>query len=208
MRKFIVIVTLLYTTAAVALLGFVSNWLHDPLSLGGSVIVPTLVLGIPVVLLVAVIAFRRDNEWLTLALAAIVLGSSAYVAHAHRAAFGTWLPTLATEDLETSGTALLNAKGQTIRYRLELHNPGTVSHREFLVVTRGGKDQRIRLPVFDDARSGHVSAKTPNDWIVLRPTPDANVFHAEIGRFLLAQKSFRINLQTGEVTTLSAKPAG
>jgi hypothetical protein len=109
-------------------------------------------------------------------------------------------------DTETSGTAVLNAHGQTIRYRLELHNPGTVAHREYLVVTRAGQERRIRLPVFGDARSGYVSAKNPNDWIVLRPTPDANVYTAETGHFLFVRKSFTVDLQTGKVAAVSSLP--
>ncbi|MDH5512579.1 MAG: hypothetical protein OEY27_05115, partial [Gammaproteobacteria bacterium] len=79
------------------------------------------------------------------------------------------------------------------------------THREYLVVSRGGKDRRIRLPLFDEARSGYVSAKTPNDWIVLHPTEDADVFRAETGRFLFVRKSFRVNLRTGEAAALAVK---
>ena len=68
---------------------------------------------------------------------------------------------------------------------------------------RGGQDRRIRLPLFDDARSGYVSAKTPNDWIVLHPTDDADIYRADTGRFLFVHKSFRVNVQTGKVTSLS-----
>ena len=208
MRKFIVIVALLYTTVAVVVLGFVSNWLRDSLLLEGSVIVPTLTFSIPAVLIVAVMAYRRENEWLTLALVAIVLGSSAYVANAHRNTFGTWFPAFSTGTVASSGSAVLNAHGQPLQYRLELHNPGTLMHREYLVVKQGATDRRIRLPVFDDARSGYVSAKTPSDWIVLHPTSNPKVYRAEIGRFLFVRKSFQVNLQTGEVTTLAPKQVG
>ena len=44
MRKFVVIITLLYTVAA---RGFISNWFRDQLTLGESVIVTTLVLSLP-----------------------------------------------------------------------------------------------------------------------------------------------------------------
>lgn len=208
MRKFIVIVALLYTTMVVVVLGFVSNWLRDSILLEGSVIASTLIFSIPVVLIVAVMAYRRENEWLTLALVVIVLGSSAYVGKAHRDAFGTWFPTFSSGTVESSGTAVLNALGQTLQYRLELHNPGTLTHREYLVVKHGATDRRIRLPVFDDARSGYVSVKMPSDWIVLHPTSNPKVYRVEIGRFLFVRKSFQVNLQTGEVTTLATKPAG
>lgn len=207
MRKFIVIITLLYTAAAVAALGFISNWFRAELMPGGSVIVTTLLVGIPVVLLVATIAYWRYSERLAFVLAAVILGSAGYTVKTHHDAYGEWLPSLATADLETSGTARLDANGRDLSYRLELRNPGTIRHREYLVVTRAGKNRRIRLPLFDDARSGYVGAKTPGDWIVLHPTTDADVYRVETGRFLFVRKSFLVNLQTGKVTTL-AKNAG
>jgi hypothetical protein len=59
--------------------------------------------------------------------------------------------------------------------------------------------------LFDDARSGYVSAKTPNDWILLHPTEDKDIYRAETGRFLFVRKSFRVNLRTGEVAALVVK---
>lgn len=202
MRKFIVILTLLYTAAAVAALGFISNWFREGLTLGGSVIMTTLAIGVPATLFVAVIAWWKDNEWLAVVLVAIILGSTGYVMKTHHDAYGEWLPSFTSTEVETSGTGALNAHGQTIRYRLELHNPGTVAHREYLIVTHSNQERRIRLPLFDDARSGYVSAKVPGDWIVLRPTADADVVQAETGRFLFVRKSFTVNLQTGKVTAL------
>jgi hypothetical protein len=206
MRKFIVTITLLYTAAAVAALGFISNWFREELTLGESAIVTTLVIGVPAALLIAILAWWKYNEWLTLLLVAVILGAGGYVLKLHHDAYGEWLPMQLSADTETSGTALLNAHGRTIRYRLELHNPGTVSHREYLVVTRDSREQRIRLPLFGDARSGYVSAKSPADWIVLRPTPDANVYAAETGGFLFVRKSFTVDLQTGKVTAVASLP--
>ena len=206
MKKLIVIITVLYTVAAVAALGFISNWFRDQLTVGESVIVTALILSIPAVLILAVIAYWNEhNQWFTLLLVVIILGSSGYVIKSHHDAYGKWLPSPVSADAETSGTATLNTNGQNISYRLELHNPGSVAHREFLIVTRGGQERRIRLPIFDDARSGYVSAKTPGDWIVLHPTADTNVVQAETGRFLFVRKSFRVNLRTGEALALAMK---
>jgi hypothetical protein len=205
MRKFIVTLTLLYTAAAVAALGFILNWFREGLTFGESAIVTTLAVSVPAALLIAIVAYWKDNEWLVVVLAAIILGSTGYVLKLHHDAYGEWLPSLASAEVETSGTAKLNANGQDLFYRLELYNPGTVAHREYLVVTRDGQERRIRLPVFGDARSGYVSAKSPNDWIVLRPTPDANVYTAETGGFLFVRKSFRVNLRTGESSALATK---
>jgi hypothetical protein len=206
MRKLIVIITVLYTVAAVAALGFISNWFRDQLTLGESVIVTALILSIPAILILAIIAYWNEhNQWFTLLLVVVILGSSGYVIKAHHDAYGEWLPSPVSADVETSGTATLIINGQNMLYRLELHNPGTVAHREFLIVTRGGQERRIRLPVFDDVRSGYVSAKAPSDWIVLQSTTVADVVQAETGRFLFVRKSFRVNLRTGEVSALATK---
>ena len=145
MRKFIVIITLLYTVAAVAALGFISNWFREGLALGESAIVTTLAISVPAALLVAILAWWKYNEWLTLLLVAVMLGAGGYALKLHHDAYGEWLPTQLSADTETSGTTVLNAHGRTIRYRLELHNPGTVSHREYLIVTRDSREQRITV---------------------------------------------------------------
>ena len=75
MRKFIVIITLLYTAAAIAALGFLSNGFREGLALGESVIATTLVLGVIAALIVAVIAYWKDNEWLAVVLVAIILAA-------------------------------------------------------------------------------------------------------------------------------------
>ena len=204
MRKLVVVITLLYTAAAVAALGLISNWFRAGLALGESAIVTTLVVSLPVVLLVAIIAYWRYSERFTLLLVAVIVGSAGYVLKTHHDAYGEWLPSVAA-DVETSGTARLNTSSGELLYRLELHNPGTVAHREYLIVTRGGREQRIRLPLFGDTRSGYVSAKVPGDWIVLHPTTYADVFQVETGRFLFVKKSFQVNLKTGEATVLAAK---
>jgi MFS family permease len=205
MRKFVVIITLLYIAAVAAALGYLSDWFREGLALGESVIATTLVLSVIAAVIVAVIAYWKDNEWLAVVLVAIILGFGWYVGKTHHQAYGKWFPSFASKEVEKSGTAKLSANGQEISYRLELHNPGTVTHREYLVVTRGGKDQRIRLPIFDEARSGYVSAKTPSDWIVLHPTTETGVFRAETGQFLFVRKSFRVNLGTGKAMILGKK---
>ena len=205
MRKLIVVITLLYTAAAAAVLGLISSWFREGLAFGESAIVTTLVVSLPVVLLVAIIAYWKYSERLTLLLVAVIVGSAGYVLKTHHDAYGEWFPTRVAADVETSGTARLSTHGGELLYRLELHNPSTVAHREYLIVTRGGREQRIRLPLFGDTRSGYVSAKVPGDWIVLRPTADADVVEVETGRFLFVRKSFRVNLKTGEATVLAAK---
>jgi hypothetical protein len=204
MRKFIAIVTLLYLAAVAGALAFLSHGFSEDISFEGSVVIAPLAISGLVVLIVAVFAFWQRSRSLTTVLVAVAIGSIVYIGNVHHDAFGAWFPSLTPETaIESSGVATLNAHGQTVRYRLELHNAGEVNHREFLFVARGGREQRIRLPLLDDAGSGFVSAKKPNDWIVLLPTNDADIYDAKSGRLMLAQKSFRVNVRTGQVTVKS-----
>lgn len=200
MRRFIAIVTLSYLAAVAGALAFLSHGFREDVSFESSIVIAPLVISGLVILIVAVFAFWQRSRSLTLVLVAIAIGSIIYIGNVHYDAFGAWFPPLATDSvIESSGVATLSAHGNTVRYRLELHNTGNVNHREYLIVARGGKEQRIRLPLLDDTNSGYVSAKSPNDWIVLLPSDDADVYEARSGRLLLVRKAFRVNIRTGEV---------
>lgn len=200
MRKLILLVTLLHLALAATGIAYISNWFRDDLLLHRSVFLVPIVISSVSVLIVAAFGFWQRSHFLTFALVAISAGSAAYIGNLHHDTYGSWLPTFAPAQVESSGVALLKAHGETLRYHLELHNAGEATHREFLVVTRHGQDRRILLPLFDDTRSGFVSPKTPQDWIVMNATGDAEVFDVHTGRLLMVRKSFRVNLRTGQVT--------
>lgn len=206
MHKAVLILSMLYLAAVAAVLGYLSDWFSYPRALGDSFLVLPLAVGAVAVLVVMLFAVGRKDFVLDVLPLFIVAGSLAYVANEHHSVYGSWLPDLFENRIETSGEASLSAHGQTIRYRLDLHYPGTAAHREYLVVTRNGAEQRLRLPLFKDARSGYVSPKQPRDWIVLRATTDPEIFEADIGRLLLVPKSFRFNLQSGAVKVEASKP--
>jgi len=203
MRKFVFIVTLLYTVAVAGLLWVVSDGFRESLLFGQSVIVTTLAASAIVAVLVAILAWWKENEWFAVLLVGVIVGSGWYAANTHHEAYGEWIPSRFSSGTERSGLATLNASGENITYQMELRNPGTISHREYLVVHRGGLEKRIRLPVFEEKRSGYISAKKPEDWIVLRPTETPDVYRVEIGTFLFVKKAFRVNLQTKKVATIN-----
>jgi len=206
MRKLIVVVTLLYTALAVAALAYLSNGFREVAFLAASPVALSLAAGVVPALVVAVIAYLRLNEWLVLVLIAIVAGSVGMAIKFHHDAYGEWLPSLPAGEVVSSGEATTRVHGRNLRYRLELHNPGSVSHREYLVVLRDGHVSRFRLPLFGEVKSGYIGPKTPADWIVLKPTENADVVDAETGRLLLVQKRFRVNLATGQVNALGVVP--
>jgi len=200
MRKIILLVTLLHLALAATGIAYISNWFRDDLLMHRSVFLVPIVISSVSVLIVAVFAFWQRSHFLTLGLVVIAAGSAAYIGNLHHDTYGSWFPTFAPAQVESSGVAILKTHGETLRYSLELHNTGEATHREILVVTRHGQDRRIVLPIFSDNQSGFVSPKTPQDWILLNSTGDADVFDVRTGRLLMVRKSFRVNLRTGEVT--------
>ncbi|HSW53137.1 MAG TPA: hypothetical protein VLG93_07890, partial [Sulfuricaulis sp.] len=102
MRKFIVIITLIHTAATVVALGFISNWFREGLAFGESAIVMTLAISVPAALLIAILAWWKYNEWLTLLLVAVILGAGGYALKLHHDAYGAWLPTQLSADTESS----------------------------------------------------------------------------------------------------------
>jgi len=206
MRRLIVLVTVVYVALALAALGYLSNGFREIAFLAASPMALALAAGVLPALGIAVIAWLRLNEWLVLVLIAIVAASVGMAVKFHHDAYGEWLPSVTSGEVVSSGDATLQANGQTLRYRLELHNPASVGHREYLVVSTDGKEKRIRLPLFGEAKSGYIGPKTPADWIVLKPTETRGVVEAETGRLLLVQKRFRVNLATGEVAPLGVVP--
>jgi len=201
MRKFVVSVTLLYTIGAISVLGFLSNWFRYGFSLEGMLVAASLVISMFVVLPTAIFAFRRRSSLFSAVLVAAILGSVLVVATAHRGAFGSWFPSPYLNHIESSGIAVLDTNGKTLRYRLELLNPFATSHREYLIFNRGTSDEQIQLPIFDNVSSGYLNALQPAEWVVLRPTTDDDVFQVEI-TYRVAEKFFKVNLQTKEVVAL------
>ena len=204
MHKAILTLSVLYLAAIMAAFGYVSDWFSYPRALESFFVFPLAVAAVALLVIMLFAVGRKDFLWNVLALF-IVVGSFAYVANEHHGLYGSWLPELMESRVETSGDAVLTAHGQTIRYRLEMHHPSSVVHREYLVVTRASTEQRVRLPLFQDTRSGYVSPKQPADWIVMRATTDSEIFEADTGRLLPAAKSFRINLQSGSVKAQEPK---
>jgi hypothetical protein len=206
MRKFVLILSVLYLVAVVAAFGYLSDWLNYPRALQESFVVIPLAVGAAAVLVVLVLAIGRPDILWDMLLLAAVLGSVGYVANENHNLYGSWWPDVVPMRTESSGEGTLRAHGEDISYRLELHHPGSLAHREYLVLRRAGREQRLRLPLFRDTRSGYVSAKQPSDWIVLRAGKEAEVFELETGRLLLVSMRLQVNLASGEVSALEPKP--
>lgn len=198
MRTVAAVFSTVYGLAAVLILGLLTNWFRYRLSLEATVVVVPLILGALATWFLAARAFRDPASRAPLGAIIIAAAAFALTLAAHRQAFGSWLPRLHANHIESSGTATLRAHGRVFTYRLELWNPFAQSHREVLFVTSDGTERRFVLPIFAGPPGGYGSAVEPGDWITLRETPDRDVVIAEIGKSLLVDKAFQINLRTGQ----------
>jgi len=180
--------------------GSLSNWFRYGLSLEGTLVLAPLLAGALVSLLILAGATRARRQ---LFLGMVVFVASAITSTlAHREAFGTALPRLRANHVETSGTATLNTTLGVLRYRLDLQNPFAKSHREMLIVDGTGDTVQIELPIFAGSVGGYASALRPEDWVVMRPTHDPEVFEVKIGPYLLVDKTFHVNLKLRAITSM------
>jgi hypothetical protein len=186
-----------YGIAAVLILSILTNWFRYGLSLEAMVVVVPLILGTLAIGFLTVRAFHNPASRAAFGIVVIAAMALALTLAAHRQAFGFWLPQFYSKHVESSGTATLRAHGRVFRYRLELWNPFARSHREVLFVTFDGTERRFFLPVFGESPGGYGSALEPSDWIMLRETSNPDILIAEIGKSLLVDRTFEINLRTG-----------
>ncbi len=201
MRKFVIASVSVYVAGMMSMLGLLSNWFRYGLSLEAMLVSAVIVGGGVAVLVVASVAFKRPCRATIVVLCVAELGSAACAGALHRNAFGTWTPPLQLHHIEASGYATLETRGQLLRYAVELRDPFSSVHEEFLVINRRGDELRIRLPIFAEIPGGYFAATQPQDWVVLLPTDDKNVFIAEIGSSL-SEKRFRVDLTSRAVTVL------
>jgi hypothetical protein len=202
-RATIAIFVALITLTAVAI-GALSNWFRYGLSLEATLSVAPLLVACAAVLTIVVVTYRDPSSRSAgLALTATVCGIVLALV-AHRSAFGDWLPRFKGGDVASSGFAQLQAHGQTLSYALELHNPFARSHKEFVIAKRGSETHQIQIRVFDRAAGGYGDALSPEEWIILRPTNNRDVYEAVIS--LNADKRFQLDLRLDTSKPLAAPP--
>jgi hypothetical protein len=197
-------VILLAVTGAFA--GALSNWFRYRLSLEATVTIVPLVAACIVLLVIIAVARRQATARAVGSAVAIAVAGMILAVVAHHQAFETWLPALSREHVESSGTAVLRAHGEDVSYRLELHNPFAASHSEVLVITRGNEVHRIPVRVFEGAVGGYVSPATPNDWIILEPTSNLDVYEFKTTSYLGAPRVFRLDLRRNDALPMASAP--
>ena len=195
---------LLAVAAAVVLLGLLTNWFRYALSLEATVVVAVTVLAVFVVGWVSYLSYMRNSAALLGLDAVVVAASIAVVLLIHREALGG-LPRLYVAHKEKSPPAVLQTTQGPFKYWIEIENPFSARHAEFLVFENGSA-KRIPIQVFAGPATGYTSATKADDWGTLSSTSDPNVAILTLGpRLSPSGGKFRIDIESGTASRLPGK---
>jgi hypothetical protein len=202
-RALALLLVLLILGAALLLCASLTNWFRYSLSLEATLVLAAAVLGIVAIAIVSYVAYTKNSTGWIAADAFIAVASIAAVLLVHDHAIGG-LPRLHASHREKGPPAVLQTQRGEINYWIELQNPFSADHAEFLVL-KDGKERRIPIEVFSGPTTGYASAAKPADWATLSLTPDPNIAVLTVGPLLSpSNQRFRIDLTTGTATRLPA----
>jgi hypothetical protein len=123
---------------------------------------------------------------------------------------GRYFPLWQTSQLERNGVQGLTMKEGEVFYHLELENPFSSSHREYLILKSKKREIRIALPLFHRSIGGYIPATKPADWCTLEQSGDPNVFILHTTLYL-RKASFQIDLadrSAREIDFMKPLPGG
>jgi hypothetical protein len=194
------VLTLLLSLIAVAfgalLCGLLSNWFRYELSLEATLVLATALAAVLVTGGTAYVAYRRASAVHLGAAALAMAAGIGLVLVVHHQAIGG-LPRFYLAHTERSPHAVLQTRAGAVTYWIELENPFSSRHEEFLVVASPQK-KRIRIEALRGPAGGFASAAVPEDWGTLSMTDDPGVVILTLGRHLSASsEQFRIDLGSG-----------
>jgi len=190
---------ILFIIAAILLLGLLTNWFRYSLSLEAIFVIAAVCIAVVLVIWLSYVTYARNSGGFLGATAAVAIVSAAIVLLVHDNTIGG-MPHLALSHVEKSPPAVLQAQRGDIKYWLEIENPFSSQHAEFLVLD-DGKERRIPIQLFVEPSKGYTSAAKSSDWGVLSLTSDSNVLVLTVGPFLSSSsKKFRVDLTISRAT--------
>jgi uncharacterized membrane protein YeaQ/YmgE (transglycosylase-associated protein family) len=189
------ILNFLALTGAVILGGLLSNWFRYELSLEGILVAIPLYLAVAIVAILATTAYRqRSTLFLTTSIATAVAGAVlVFLVYDH--VFGGF-PRFYLNHMDQSPPAVIQTPQGPLKYWLELKNPFSREHAEYLVVGRG-KEQHIPVRIFDKPVDYYAGAVEPGDWATIVLTREPDIVILTVGRSLLHPGRFKIDLANG-----------
>lgn len=181
-RIYSLLLGLLFLAAGVVLCGLLTNWFRYGLSLEGTVVVITTLITVAIVVPVSCISYLRNSGGvLGVGAIAAVIGVIIVLLVYDKAIGG--LPRFYLSHVEKSPPETVQTQRGALKYWIEIQNPFSSKHAEFLVVY-AGREMRIPIQIFIDSSKGYMSAAKPSDWATLSPTSDPNIAILTLGPFL------------------------
>jgi hypothetical protein len=192
---------LIFLAGGITLWGLLTNWFRYGLSLEATVVAIAIIIACVIVLVTCSISYIRSSTRLLVMAATISVISGAFVLYVHNQTMGEF-PRFYFSHIVKSPPDVIQTKHGALRYWVELHNPFSDQHEEFLVVG-DGKVKRIKIQPFTRPIGMYVGASKPSDWSTLSLTEDPNIAILTIGPSLAAEnKHFQVNLSAGTATIL------
>jgi hypothetical protein len=186
---------------AVLLTGLLTNWFRYGLSLEATLVVACALIALLPVCGISYLAYTRNSiRYLRLDIAAIFL-SVVIVLYVHHEAIGG-LPAVYARHIEKSPPEMVHTARGPLKYWIELENPFSAGHAEFLVVANGSPI-RIPIRVFGEQPVGYASALKGSDWATLRVISEDTAV-LTLGARLAAGKQFRVHLTNRTATEVPA----
>ncbi len=107
--------------------------------------------------------------------------------------YGYYYPSWYKDDAIQNAPQSLVIKNGQITYYLEVHNPFSDDHEEYLILILKNSMHRLKLPIFEWRRQSLTYANNASDWCTLVPTQDSGIYLLHITSEL-RESTFEINL--------------
>lgn len=200
-RQLSLFLVLAFLLGSITLCGLLTNWFRYGLSLEAAVVFVAIVVSCAVVLVVCSISYTQNNARLAGVAVATVIVSIAFVLVVYNQTMGG-LPKFYLSHIVRSPPDVIQTTDGRLRYWVELRNPFSRQHEEYLMV-RDGETKGIKLQLYTKAVGMYVGATKPSDWSTLTPTKDPNIAIFTTGPSLAVDsRRFQVNLAVGTATVL------
>lgn len=203
-RIFSLLLGLLVVAAGVVICGLLTNWFRYGLPIEGLLVISITLVAIAIVVSISYASFVRNSGEILGVGALVTIFSAAFVLVTYDKAMGEY-PHFYLSHIEKSPPALIQTEQGYLKYWIEIQNPFSSRHEEFLVLDTG-KEKRIEIQIFSGSSVAFVSPTKPSDWATLSLTSEPDVAILTIGPFLgQTGERFLIDLSTGKSTKLATK---
>jgi len=204
-KIFLILLTLtslsIFLVFAYFVVALSTNWFHDQLPAGSSIVmVPLAVISLLVLILHLRSLLSKKQGWIINSLPFL----STIVGIAMMVSFEGGFPNWSSNEITRSALQTLPTDRGDIIYYIELNNSFSSSHKEYLVMSRSGQENRVQIPIFKQKNvTAFLYSGDPSDWCVLEKTGNPDVYILNIG-WHLRESRFLIDTTKGVVKEVTS----